>query len=213
MATAALALNTVWSPVFDVAQEDGVNFWNERMFRPFSWVQAAFLFIVGALVAWTIIRSYSSKLSSVATLARILGIGVAILGAGMGAGAWFESVYPPIFAITSIGMLTFFHLLYHSIRIAPDAPIQDRDLRIAITGSVTTMYLALVGFGAFMHIPATGIQQAPLAQSLVVSFTSVVGVVIAFYFGTSAYLESKKPGSPAQEPKSQQSASAAKGQE
>jgi hypothetical protein len=138
------------------------------------------------------------------------GIGVAILGAGMGAGAWFGSVYPPIFAITSIGIMTFFHLLYHSIRSAPDAPIQDRDIRIAITGSITMTYLTLVGFGAFMHLPATGIQQAPLAQSLVTSFTTVVGIVIAFYFGTSAYLESKKPGSSAQEPKSQQSTSAPK---
>jgi len=174
------------------------------MFRPTLFVQAAFLIIVGIVTGWLVVQSYSAKLSPVATLARILGISVGILGAGMGAGAWFGSVYPPIFAITSIGMLTFSYLLYQCIRSAPDAPIQERDIRIAITGSITMMYLALVGFAVFMRIPS-GQQEAPLAQSLVFSFTTLVGVVIAFYFGTSAYLESKKPGSGAsQAPKSQQ---------
>jgi hypothetical protein len=118
----------------------------------------------------------------------------------MAAGAWFGSFYPPIFAIIATGILTFFDLLYHAIRSAPDKPIQDRDLRIAITGAITTMYLALVAFGVFVRIPKDE-AEAPLAQSLVVSFTSVVGIVIAFYFGTSAYLEGKGTGSRTQNEK------------
>jgi hypothetical protein len=133
------------------------------------------------------------------SLVRLIAIDVFILGASMGAAAWFSSVYPPIFAITAIGILTFFDLLYHAIRNAPGAPIQDRDLRIAITGSVTTMYLALVGFGVFLRIPPDE-KEAPMAQALVVSFTTIVGIVIASYFGTSAYLDGKVAGPPTQNP-------------
>lgn len=174
------------------------------MFEPHLWIQAALLFILAVAVAWFVIQSFSPDLSRTATLVRILAIDLFLVGVGMGAGAWFGSIYPPIFAITSIGILTFFYLLYHAIRSAPDMPIQDRDIRIAITGSITTMYLALVGFGVFMRIPEVGEKEAPLAQSLVVSFTSVVGIVIAFYFGTTAYLEGKNAGSPAPEPKTEQ---------
>ena len=175
------------------------------MLQPHLWVQAAFLIILGGAVGWLVLRSYSANLSQAATLIRLLAIDLFILGACMGAGAWFGSVYPPIFAITATGILTFFYLLYHAIRSAPDTPLQDRDLRIAITGSITTMYLALVGFGVFMRILVPGDAAAsreaesPLAQALILSFTSIVGIAIAFYFGTSAYLDGRATGSRSQD--------------
>ena len=176
------------------------------MFQTHLWSQAALLFILSLVVGWLIIRS----LHRTATLAYVLAIDLFILGSGLGAGAWFGSVYPPIFAITSTGILTFFYLLHHALRISPDTPIQDRDIRIAVTGAFTTMYLALVGFGAFMRMPVEGQREAPMAESLVISFTSLVGVVIAFYFGTSAYLEGKNSVSRDEARKSESSNSTSK---
>jgi len=174
------------------------------MLEPILWVQAAFLLILAGAVSWAVVRLYSANLSHTAALARLLAIDLLVVGAGMAGGAWFTSVYPPIFAITATGILTFFYMLYHAVRTAPEKPIQDRDLRIAITAAVTTMYLSLVAFGVFMRIPE-GVAEAPLAQSLQISFTSVVGIVIAFYFGTSAYLEGKATESRTQNDKSEKS--------
>ena len=173
--------------------------WAEIL-QPILWVQAALLLVVAGAVGWLVVRAYSPSIGRAATMARLLAIDLFVLGVGMGAGAWFGSVYPPIFAITATGMLTFFDLLQQAVRIAPDVPIQDRDLRIAITGAVTTMYLSLVGFGVFLRI-GPGQAEAPLAQTLVISFTSVVSVVIAFYFGTTAYLEKNAAPQPIEEPR------------
>jgi hypothetical protein len=135
-----------------------------------------------------------------------------LLGTGMAGGAWFGSVYPPILGIIATGLLTFFYLLYHAIRSAPDAPIQDRDVRIAIAGSITTTYLALVGFGVFMRTMPTGESGVPdpRAQSLVVSFTTTVGIVIASYFGATAYVEGKAASASARTPKTEPSDSETK---
>lgn len=165
-------------------------------------VQAAFLATLAGAVSWVVMRSYSEDKRRVPTLARVLAMALLLFGVGMGAGVLFVSIYPPAFAIVAIGILTFFELLYNSLQGSQNAPIQDRDLRIAITGSVTTMYLALVGYGAFMRIPLDQ-REAPMAQALVTSFTAVMSVVIAFYFGTSAYLERRNEGPRPQGPRTE----------
>jgi hypothetical protein len=173
------------------------------MLNPTLWGQAAFLLVVAGAVAWFVMRSYSLPHTRRTILVRVFALEIFLVGAGVGAGAWFGSVYPPIFAIIATGILTFFGMLFHAMPSAPDASLQDRVLRLAITGSITTTYLALVGFGVFMRIPA---EQGtdPIAQSLITSFSSVVGVVIAFYFGTGAYLEAKAAPT-SQAPKTQDS--------
>ena len=191
LTTAALLVGALASPLPAVADDGGVSFWGEEMFRPTLWVQAALLSIFGIVISWFVVRSYAANFNPVAMLSRILAIGVAILGIGMGTGAWFGSVYPPIFAVTSIGMLTFFICSTNPSEALPTRRYGTE--RTAITGSITVMYMALVGFGAFLRMPPGSRELDPLAQSLIVSFTSVVGIVIAFYFGTSAYLESRKP--------------------
>jgi hypothetical protein len=138
-------------------------------------------------------------------LFRVFALELFLVGAGMSAGAWFGSVYPPIFAIIATGILTFFGILFYAMPNAPDDSLQDRVLRLAITSSITTMYLTLVGFGVFMRKPADQATD-PLAQSLITSFSSVVGVVIAFYFGTGAYLEARAAKPSSQQPKTQDEA-------
>jgi hypothetical protein len=73
----------------------------------------------------------------------------------------------------------------------------DERLRSAIAASATLTYLVLVGtVGLF----TTGGQIPPISQMLLTSFTATVGVIIAFYFGASAYVAGKtsktsEPGS------------------
>ena len=158
--------------------------------NPVLWGQAAFLLILAGSVAWFVVRSYYVTVDRRTALVRVFASELFLVGAGMSAGAWFSSVYPPIFAIVAAGILTFFGLLLFATSNASDVLLDDRVLRLAITSAITTMYLALVGFGVFMRMPKAE-NTDPLAQSLIVSFSSVVGVVIAFYFGTGAYLEAK----------------------
>jgi len=61
-----------------------------------------------------------------------------------------------------------------------------------------------------MRTPEAGGKQAEMAQSLLASFTSVVGIVIAFYFGATAYIDGRKAGADTQEPNPRSSESAAK---
>jgi hypothetical protein len=95
-----------------------------------------------------------------------------------------------IFAIVATGLLTFYAMLTHSIGSGSDAQLRDGDMRMAIASSITAMYLMLVGYGVFLA--AGNDAMDPLAKNLFDSFSYIVGIVIAFYFGSSAYVEAKR---------------------
>ena|SRR5579885_573595 len=68
----------------------------------------------------------------------------------------------------------------------------EGSLRGAIAAGIVVQYMVLVSLVVFFM--RTGNDDlAPLAQTMVSSFTTIVGVVIAFYFGASAYLQGKRP--------------------
>lgn len=93
-------------------------------------------------------------------------------------------------AVVAIGLLTFSYFITRPIHPAQQLP--DGSLRDAIAATVVIEYVVLVGIVAFFGRGATTLP--PLTQSLISSFTSIVGIVVAFYFGTSAYLEAGKRG-------------------
>jgi hypothetical protein len=93
-----------------------------------------------------------------------------------------------MFAVAAIGIITFFGLLLLSHR-TTGAPLEDQGLRLSITVAVITVYLVVVGEAAFW---ATTTTPSPITDTVLTSFTSIVGVVIAFFFGSSAYVEVKK---------------------
>jgi hypothetical protein len=168
------------------------------MSETMKWGQLAVIVILAGAAAWFVVRSYARSLSRSGIMARIFALILVIVGVGIGAGSFFESFFPPIFAVIATGLVTFFGLLIHALRGAPDARLEDRDIRIAIAASITTLYLVLVGYGVW--VSDTG-RPDPIAQSLMTSLSAVVGTVIAFYFGATAYLEGKSAGSRAQETK------------
>ena len=58
-------------------------------------------------------------------------------------------------------------------------------MRTAMAGAIVVEYLTLVGTLAFFvqgELP-------PIAQTMITNFTTVVGIVIAFYFGASAFVQ------------------------
>ncbi len=61
-------------------------------------------------------------------------------------------------------------------------------LRTAITAASVTAYLVLLALTIFIAGQQT---QFPLQEQLVNSFTTIMGVLIAFYFGASAYTQKK----------------------
>lgn len=63
-------------------------------------------------------------------------------------------------------------------------------MRSTIAGSMILVYLVLLGIVAFF---SSGPEQLPgITQTFVSNFTMLIGVVVAFYFGTSAYVQVKK---------------------
>ena len=159
-----------------------------QMSEALKLAQLAAIVILAAASAWFFIRTYSQTVSRQSILIRLFALTIVIVGVGIGAGSYFASFFPPIFAFIATGLLTFFGFVSLLFRGTPDARVEDRDIRIAIAASITTMYLTIVGYGIW--VGKSG-ETDPIALSLMNSFSAVVGTVIAFYFGTTAYLEGK----------------------
>ena len=88
------------------------------------------------------------------------------------------------FAVPAIGIVTFFGTL----QLAKPLP-DDEGIRRAVAIAVVTVYLVLVGAVAFLAVSET---IPPITESLIGSFTATVAVVIAFYFGATAYLDARR---------------------
>ena len=107
-----------------------------------------------------------------------------IIGAVSGFGpanAWMQ------FGMGAIAMIVFFGLLY-------GGPSSDgaANIRNAIAGSMIVTYLLLVVSLLFYNL---GMSELPKAtEVLLTSFTTTIGIVIASYFGASAYIDGKKKG-------------------
>jgi hypothetical protein len=95
----------------------------------------------------------------------------------------------------AVSIITFFGFLRAGT--GPNGSLDETVLRTAITVAVVSVYLILVSIVAFWSyerdVDAAAVEElAPLAQTMVNNFTTIVGVVIAFYFTSAAYVEGKK---------------------
>ena len=71
-------------------------------------------------------------------------------------------------------------------------------IRATIAVSIVVEYMALVGVVAFFHWSqqsGDNIFIPQVTQTLVTNFTSIVGIVIAFFFGASAYVQTRETSS------------------
>jgi hypothetical protein len=106
------------------------------------------------------------------------------------AGHIFENKAPLGVASISTGIVVFMWLLFWGGWEKGGQMTKEACLRAAIAGGIVTQYLSLVATVTFFPGGQTGM--LGITEAFVTSFTAVVTVVIAFYFSTSAYIESKK---------------------
>lgn len=95
-------------------------------------------------------------------------------------------------AIPAVASISFIGLLILTQTDEQHWQITESSLRSAIAASVVITYLVLVGIVAFF---VAGPNQLPgIAQTMIANFTTIVGVVIASYFGASAYVQRRSSG-------------------
>ena len=100
---------------------------------------------------------------------------------------WFYAM----FAIIATGLITFFGILIQNLEGEETNKVDDQSMRLAIAGLVSSTYIALLTYTVFVP---KDIELAKIAEDLVTNFTAVVGTVIAFYFGSAAYIEGRRAG-------------------
>ena len=124
--------------------------------------------------------------SKIIIVMSALNIGVAAFSTWLA--YYHDSKGPFPVMVISIAFITFVSLLLFTQPERKVSAVDESSLRTALAGTVMIVYLVLVVlFSYFQYGSEEGM---PLAtQTLLTSFTSIVGVVVAFYFGASAYVE------------------------
>ena len=91
-------------------------------------------------------------------------------------------------AVAAVAVITFFGLLILERKPGAAGTLNEGAIRRAIAVAFVTVYLVLLGVVAFFQ----GDWKSPeVTTTLLGSFTATVGVVVAFFFGSSAYLEAR----------------------
>jgi peptidoglycan biosynthesis protein MviN/MurJ (putative lipid II flippase) len=86
----------------------------------------------------------------------------------------------------------FFGLLFLTQTNDEQWQITEETMRTAIAGTIVVVYLVLVGTVAFFVAGPKGSDVPAITHTMVTSFTTIVGIVIAFYFGTTAYVQAQR---------------------
>ena len=95
-----------------------------------------------------------------------------------------------VFAVVLTALIAFFGFLWIGIQQQPGKVLTDQSMRTAIAASTVLGYLVMVGMGVWF--PETAGDSSTTAITLLTNFTAIVGVVVAFYFGSTAYVDAKK---------------------
>ena len=88
-------------------------------------------------------------------------------------------------SVAAIGLITFFGTLTFCFEVTADTAGK---IRTAITITCMTIYFVIVGivtFYPFDHLVSE------ITKTMLTSFTAIVGVVVGFFFGASAYLRAR----------------------
>ncbi len=106
--------------------------------------------------------------------------------------AWLPHKSNNIFSLMMVlvGIVSFYGAIGLGVN-AKDKTLSKPDIRLAIAISLITFYLVLVGTTSFFVRART---LPEITETLINHTTNIVGVVIAFYFGTTAYEAVHKSG-------------------
>ncbi|HEX7026208.1 MAG TPA: hypothetical protein VF268_03135 [Gammaproteobacteria bacterium] len=86
--------------------------------------------------------------------------------------------------LIAVGIVSFYGFMGLGVKDAV-FKISRADIRLATVVSLLTSYLALVGTVSMF---AQGDDLPEITKTMLTHFTTIIGVVIAFYFGSEAYL-------------------------
>jgi Na+/proline symporter len=92
-------------------------------------------------------------------------------------------------SMAAIAIITFFGFVWLANETGGPLALHKEGMRLAIVASVIVVDLVMVTTGVF----AFGDQSLnDKAQALLNQFNTIVGIVVAFYFGSSAYVQVRK---------------------
>lgn len=86
-------------------------------------------------------------------------------------------------SVGSMGIITFVGILLHVNYLSNDTELNKREMRKAIAASLIAVYCTLVPLIIF-ESPKFTDTQLDLAETAIVDFSWVIGVIILFYFGS-----------------------------
>jgi multisubunit Na+/H+ antiporter MnhC subunit len=94
-----------------------------------------------------------------------------------------------VWSAISSGIITLFGFLWIGYDPEKKPAIDTSTMRTALTSSIVMVYLYIVCLTTFFRGWSDKLD--PLPQAMVSNFTIIVGVVIAFYFTSSAYVQTR----------------------
>ncbi len=110
-----------------------------------------------------------------------------LAAAGAFLAVYWNNNAPYIVVAVGTAATSFFGLLILTQPAGERWQVTEETMRTAIAGTIVVVYLVVVGIVAFFIY---GPQELPgITETMVTSFTTVAGIVVAFYFGSSAYLQ------------------------
>ena len=130
--------------------------------------------------------------TKVAVRVGVLMAAIIILLSAAGAylSVYWDNNGPFIVVAVGTAVTCFFGLLTLTQTNEGRWELTEESMRTAIAGTIVVVYLVLVGIVAFFVV---GPRELPgITQTMVTNFTTVVGIVIAFYFGASAYVQTQR---------------------
>jgi hypothetical protein len=101
---------------------------------------------------------------------------------GLALEAWWETLAPVSVAVAAVGVITFFGLVILLGGFAEVIAHPGR-MRGVLTAAFTSVFFVLLGLLAFYQ----GGDASDIGAHLVTSLSSLMGVVIAFYFAATTY--------------------------
>ena len=110
--------------------------------------------------------------------------------AGVFLAVYWDNNAPYIVVTVGTAATCFFGLLNLTQANQERWELSEASIRSAIAGTIVIVYLVVVGIVAFFVVGPT--ELPGITQTMVTNFTTVVGIVIAFYFGTSAYVQAQR---------------------
>lgn len=114
----------------------------------------------------------------------LVNIGCLFFSAITGSHYWYYAM----FAILATGFISFFGVLSQNLALGKEQAISTKAMRLAVTVLIASSYIALLVY--LLFIPEN-IKLAGISETLITNFTAVVGTVMAFFFGSSAYIEGR----------------------